>query len=137
LFAKQAEIKMPWTETTRRQHDRKTARYSSDVTDEEWAVIAPHLPSPNRLGRPRKVDLRDVWDAIGYIAAAGCAWSFLPKDFPPVSSVRYYFYCWRDSGLLAEINRALVGLARSLEGRKNQPTAGVIDHSTRRCCIER
>ena len=118
---------MPWTEPTRKHYERQTDRYSSDTTDEEWAVIAPLLPGPNRLGRPRKVDLRAVWDAIGYVAASGCAWSLLPKDFPPVSTVRYYFYRWRDEGLLVEINRELVAMARIAEGRLSQPTAGVID----------
>lgn len=118
---------MPWTETTRNHYERQTDRYSSDTTDEEWSIIVPLLPGPNRLGRPRKVDLRDVWDAIQYIAASGCAWSLLPKDFPPVSTVRYYFYRWRDDGLLAEINRELVAIARTAEGRHSQPSAGVID----------
>jgi transposase len=118
---------MAWTEFTRKLHERDTPRYSSDVTDAEWSIIAPLLPSPNPLGRPREVELRGVWDAIQYIASAGCAWSLLPKDFPPVSTVRYYFYGWRDNGLLAEINRELVALARETEGRNRQPTAGVID----------
>jgi len=118
---------MPWTEITRERYDRNAARYSSDVTDEEWAVVAPLLPGPNRLGRPREVDLRAIWDAIQYIAAAGCAWSLLPKEFPPVSTVRYYFYRWRDDGLLAEINRQLVAQARRAAGRGAPPTAGVID----------
>ncbi|MCP4208952.1 MAG: IS5 family transposase [Shimia sp.] len=118
---------MPWTETTRERYERSAARYSSDVTDGEWTVVAPLLPPPNPLGRPRQVDLRAVWDAIQYIAAAGCAWSLLPKDFPPVSTVRYYFYRWRDNGLLTEVNRALVAMARQREGRNRQPTAGVID----------
>jgi len=127
LLQERTEIKMAWTELTRNRYDRNASRYSSDVTKEEWAIIAPLLPGPNRLGRPRKVDLRDVWDAIQYVAAAGCAWSLLPKDFPPVSTVRYYFYCWRDNGVLAEINRALVAAARRAEGRNSAPTAGVID----------
>lgn len=118
---------MPWTETTRQHYERQCERYSSDTTDEEWAIIAPLLPGRNRLGRPRKIDLRDVWDAIQYIAASGCAWSLLPKSFPPVSTVRYYFYRWRDNGLLVEINRELVAMARIAEGRHSQPTAGVID----------
>ena len=67
---------MAWTELTRAQHNRKTERYPSDLTDEEWAVVCPLLPGPNRLGRPRTVDLRQVWNAIQYIAASGCAWSF-------------------------------------------------------------
>ena len=118
---------MAWTELTRAQHNRKPERYPSDLTEAEWAVVQPLLPGPNRLGRPRRVDLRRVWNAIQYIAASGCAWSLLPRDFPPVSTVRYYFYRWRDSGLLAEINRALVAQARRAAGRDAQPTAGVID----------
>lgn len=118
---------MAWTELTRKRYERSAHRYSSDLTDEEWAIVVALLPGPNRLGRPREVDLRLVWDAIQYLASSGCAWSLLPKDFPPVSTVRYYFYRWRDDGLLAEINRELVVLAREVEGRNCQPTAGVID----------
>ena len=83
---------MAWTELTRAQHRRKTKRYPSDLTDAEWKIVRPLLPGRNRLGRPRKVNLRRVWNAIQYLAAGGCAWSLLPKDFPPVSTVRYYFY---------------------------------------------
>ena len=118
---------MAWTELTRRRYERKSDGYSSDVTDMEWAVIVPFLPDRNRLGRPRQVDLRWVWDAIQYLAATGCAWSLLPHDFPPISTVRYYFYLWRDDGLLSEINRKLVSLARQAAGRERPPTAGVID----------
>lgn len=118
---------MAWTELTRAQHTRKTKNYPSDLTDAEWQIVQPLLPGRNRLGRPRQVELRRVWDAIQYIAAAGCAWSLLPRDFPPVSTVRYYFYRWRDDGLLAEINRALVAQARHAAGREVQPTGGVID----------
>ena len=118
---------MSWTEFTRKRYERDASRYASDVTDEEGAVVAPLLPGPNPLGRPREVELRSIWDAIQYIASAGCAWSPLPKDFPPVLTIRYYFYSWRNNGLLAEINRELVASAREMEGRKHQPTAGVID----------
>ena len=65
---------MPWTETTRKHYEGETERYSSDATDEEWALISPLLPGPNRLGSSSDVELRDVWDAIN-IAAAGCAWA--------------------------------------------------------------
>ena len=118
---------MAWTELTREQHKRETTRYPSDLTDAEWAIVGPLLPGPNRLGRPRTVDLRRVWDAIQYLAAAGCAWSLLPKDFPPVSTVRYYFYSWRNDGRLTVINRDLVAAARQAQGRDARPTAGVID----------
>ncbi|WP_456236983.1 transposase, partial [Alterinioella nitratireducens] len=77
---------MAWTEFTRSQHRRKTKRYPSDLTDAEWKIVRQLLPGRNHLGRPRKVELRRVWNAIQYLAAAGCAWSLLPRDFPPVST---------------------------------------------------
>lgn len=62
-----------------------------------------------------------------YLAATGCQWAQLPKDFPPFTTVQYYFYQMRDSGLLDLINQSLVGAARLLVGRKPTPTAGVVD----------
>jgi transposase len=88
------EPPMPWTETARREHDRRGRRYSSDLTDREWGLIARLLPSPRRLGRPRTTDLRDVVNAIQYIAATGCQWSLLPREFPPFMTVQRYFYDW-------------------------------------------
>lgn len=118
---------MPWTETTRREYERHGRRYASDMTDEEWALIAPFMPACKRTGRPRTTELRDVCDALLYMAATGCQWAMIPNDFPPPSTVQRYFYDWRDSGLLATINHHLVQAARELEGREASPTAGVID----------
>ena len=121
---------MVWTETTRADYERDSGRYASDLTNEEWAIVAPFIPLPKATGRPRKTAMRDVMDAILYIASAGCAWRMLPNDFPPVSTVRYYFYGWRDNGLFEAINYLLVAAARKLQGRKPGPTAGVIDSQT-------
>jgi putative transposase len=118
---------MPWNDTARDQHNRDRLRYPSDLTDREWALISPMLPAAKRGGRPRTTDLRDVIDAIQYIACSGCQWRMLPKDFPPVSTVRGYFYAWRDQGLWYAINHLLVAATRELEGREASPTAGVID----------
>jgi transposase len=74
---------MAWTETTRAKYQREGLRYASDTTDAEWSEIEPHLPLPARCGRTRKTKLRDVVDAIFYIAQSGCQWRLLPKDFPP------------------------------------------------------
>ena len=79
------------------------------------------------VGRPRTTELRDVWDAIQYMAASGCQWSMIPNDFPPPSTVQRYFYDWRDNGILHQINHALVMAAREAEGREASPSAGVID----------
>lgn len=62
-----------------------------------------------------------------YIATTGCPWRMLPNDFPPVSTVRRYFYDWRNNGLPDEMNRHLVAAARRAEGRAVDPSAGVID----------
>lgn len=51
---------MPWTETTRCE----SARYTSNLTDREWALIETFMPSPSRIGRPRKTDLREVVNAL-------------------------------------------------------------------------
>jgi transposase len=118
---------MAWTELSRPQYERSGGRYASDPSDKEWALIAPFPPAPKRVGRPRKTALRDVFDAIQYIVTTGCQWRMLPHDFPPVSTVRRYFYDWRSSSLLREINHDLVAMARQAMGRASCPTAGVID----------
>ena len=99
---------MAWTELTRAQHRRKTRRHPADLTDAEWKIVRPLRPGRNHPGRPRKAKLRRVWNALRYIAASGCAWALLPRDFPPVSTVRYHFYRWRDDGLPGRAMRGAV-----------------------------
>lgn len=118
---------MAWTEITRRRHSREGLRYASDQTDGEWAVVERFMPAPSRIGRPRETAMRSVMDAILYMAATGCQWRQLPKDFPPYSTVQGYFYAWSRSGLLASINHELVMAAREKLGREASPSAGVID----------
>ena len=118
---------MPWDDTARRDHARPASRYASDLTNREWTLIAPFLPPPRRQGRPRTANLREVMNAILYMASAGCQWRMLPKDLPPPSTVQRYFYDWRDRGLMRMISNHLVMAARELEGREASPTAGVID----------
>jgi transposase len=118
---------MTWTETTRPCYRRDELRYASDLKDQEWDLIAPLIPKPSHLGRPRKVDLRAVMDAILYVLSTGCQWRALPKDFPPRSTVQGYFYRWRDDRTWHWINDALVKLARQRVGRKSTASAGIID----------
>jgi putative transposase len=118
---------MSWTEITRGPYRRDKLRYASNMTDAEWKLIEPLMPPLYRRGRPRKIDLRVIMNAILYIAATGCQWRALPKDFPPCSTVRYYFYKWRGSGLWRMINGALVRGMRERQGRKPTPSAGIID----------
>ncbi len=118
---------MAWTEITRPQYRRDGLRYASDTTDEEWALIAPHMPAPCRRERPRTTDLRAVVDAIFYLAQSGCQWRMLPKDLPPFTTVQGYVYAWRDDGGWATINHHLLMAAREAAGREASPSAGVID----------
>ena len=118
-----------WTEITRPKYEREGQRYASDLTDGEWALIEPHMPAIKRLGRPRATELRNVLDAILYIARTGCQWRMLPKDFPPFTTVQGYFYDWRDDGLFEKINFALLLEAREAAGREASPSAGVIRQS--------
>jgi putative transposase len=124
------EHNMSWTEITRQQYRRDGLRYASDTTDAEWKVIEPLLPGRCRRGRPREVDLRVIVDAILYVAATGCQWRAMPKDFPPCSSVQYYFYKWRGSGVWRTMNDALVQQMRQRQRRNLSPSAGIIDSQT-------
>lgn len=118
---------MPWDDAARCDHARPASRYASDLTNREWRLIAPFLPPPRQQGRPRSADLREVMNAILYMASSGCQWRMPPKDLPPPSTVQRYFYDWRDRGLLRTISNHLVVAGRELEGREASPTAGVID----------
>jgi transposase len=118
---------MPWNEITRRHYRREGLRYASDLTDTEWSLIEPFIPVANLIGRPRKTDMRDLVNALFYIASTGCQWRQLPKEFPPYSTVQGYFYPWSRDGTWLTINHALVVTARENEGREASPTAGVID----------
>jgi len=121
---------MPWTKAARLQYQRSGLRYTSDLTDAEWALIARKMPPRRRLGRPREVDLREIVQAIFYILSSGCQWRALPKGFPPYSTVQGYFYAWRDSGRWHRIVAMLVRRARKKLGHKPTPTAAVIDSQT-------
>ena len=127
LFVDNMEDHMPWNDITRRQHNREGLRYPSDLTDREWELLRPLVPPAKSGGRPRSTEMREVMDAILYIASSGCQWRMLPGDFPPLSTVQGYFYAWRNTGLLQAMNHILVMATRELEGKEASPTAGVID----------
>ena len=101
--------------------------YSSDLTDSEWALLAPFIPPAQPEGRPRKHDMREVVNAIFYITRGGCAWRLLPHEFPPWQTIYHYFRVWRKAGLWEQIHRVLRERARMLAGREPQPSACIID----------
>ena len=105
--------------------------YPSDLTDGEWAIIEPLLPPPVPAGAPRKVNLREVINAIYYVLTTGCAWKALPHDFlTPEGTVRDYFHQWRRSGRWQPIHDTLRSRVREAAGKDAQPSAGSIDSQT-------
>lgn len=82
--------------------------YASDCTDGEWRFIVAFMPSPSRSGRPRRSNLREVWDAIQYIATTGYQWALPPKCFALFTTVQYYFYQLRDNETLDLLNESRI-----------------------------
>src|SRR5580658_6132788 len=94
----------------------RAKQYPSDLSDAQWALVEPFIPVyPG--GRPRKTLMRDVVDAVLYILRTGCQWRYLPKDFPPKSTVWGYFNEWRHNGTLEILHDML----RELVRRRQKP----------------
>jgi transposase len=110
--------------------------YPSDLSDAEWAAIAPVIPVPawmgGRGGRPEGYCHREMIDAVGYLVDNGTKWRALPVDFPDWSAVYRFFRRWRDQGLLTVLHDRLRRACRVREGRAPEPTAGVIDSQSLR-----
>jgi transposase len=101
--------------------------YPTDLTDGEWALLAPHLPPASPRGRPRVHSYRVILNAIFYLVRGGCAWRLLPRDLPPWRTVYHYFRQWRDDGTWEQLNTALREQLRVRQGRAAQPRAGIVD----------
>jgi putative transposase len=103
------------------------ARYPSDVTDEQWEAISRLIPPASPGGRPRSVNMRQVLNAIFYIARGGCAWRMMPKDYPPWETVYYYFSRFKKDGTWERINELLRKRVRRQNDKLEQPSAAIID----------
>ena len=104
---------------------RKT--YLTDLSDAEWHRLARLVPGPKPGGRPLKYPRRAILNAIFYLVRAGCPWRLLPKDLPPWQIVYHYFREWTQSGWWQHLHDHLRGQVRLHEGRRRQPTAGIVD----------
>ena len=83
-------------------------KYPSDLTDLQWNNIEHLFPRPRaKAGRPRTYPVREIVDAVFYLARSGCAWRMFPHDFPPWKTVSYYFYTWRNLGVWERIHHVL------------------------------
>jgi transposase len=116
-----------WTTKNRAHYNRDHLRYPSDVTEEEWAEIAPLIPPARRGGRKRTVNIREVFNGLLYVLSTGCQWRALPKDLPPRSTVFDYFGLWQVDGTLRRIHTALYVRCRERQDRTASPTVGIID----------
>jgi transposase len=116
-----------WKPEHRRFADRRGLRYPTDMTEAEWAIVAPLIPPAKRGGRPRRVNVREVLNAIFYILSTGCQWNALPSDLPPRSTVWDYLDLWDWDGTIERIHDALYIQSREQAGRKASPTTAIID----------
>ena len=116
-----------WTEKNRSRYNRDHLRYPSDVTDDEWELIAPLIPSAKRGGGKRRVDMRAVMNGVMYVLSTGCQWRYVPKDLPPKSTLFGYFDLWNWDGTLDRIHHALYLQCREKLEREASPTACIVD----------
>ncbi len=107
----------------------RRSKYSTDLSDSEWACFKLHLPASKKRGRgrPRIHSLREILDAIFYVLKSGCPWRLLPRCFPPWKSVYHWFRKWRIDGTFEQLNTALRERLRARLGRDPQPSAGIVD----------
>jgi putative transposase len=103
--------------------------YPSDLTDAQWAVIEPLIPT-HTVGRPRINDIREVLNAVFYLVRSGCQWDMLPHDLPAKSTVYNHFARWKEDGTWQRIMDALRQKVRVAAGKEPNPSAGSIDSQT-------
>jgi putative transposase len=101
--------------------------YSPDLTDAEWECLEPHVPPPNKRGRPKTHTTRAISNAIFYVLKSGCAWRLLPRDFPPRETVYWWFRRWRIDGTFEQLNATLRERLRTRLGRDAHPSAAIVD----------
>jgi len=103
--------------------------YSTDLTDDEWELLAPLVPQPTMSpngGRPPE-DRREIINGIRYVVRTGCAWRLMPHDLPKWQTCYHYFSLWKKNGTWKRIHDRLRGDVRAEGGRERQPSAAVID----------
>ncbi|HXV28760.1 MAG TPA: IS5 family transposase [Sinorhizobium sp.] len=116
-----------WKPDHRRAAERRGLRYPSDLSDAEWALVAPLIPPAKHGGRKRSVDVREVLNAIFYVLSTGCQWNALPTDLPPKSTIYDYLDLWDWDGTLERIHHTLYIAVREKAGRETSPTLAIID----------
>ena len=111
----------------KRNHRAARAAYPSDLTDAQWAVIAPLIPPAEPGGRARGVDMHEIFNGIVYVLRSGCSWRMLPHDLPPWGTVHYYYRRFRRDGTLLNVHERLRAKVRRAAGRRPEPSAAILD----------
>lgn len=104
-----------------------TPCYPTDLTDDQWALLAPLLPPRVAAGAPRTTAFRALLNALFYVVSNGLKWRALPAGYPPEGTGRDYCHRWRRSGLLDRLHATLRAAVRVAEGHAPDPSAGSMD----------
>jgi transposase len=104
--------------------------YPSDVSDDEWAFVAPYLTLMTEAAPQRTHSLRDVFNGLRWIIRAGAPWRLMPNDLPPWEAVYQQTQRWFRAGVFATIVHDLRALLRLAQGRNAQPSAAIFDSRT-------
>ena len=107
--------------------------YPSDLTDEQWELIRPHIPPEKWGGRTRSADMREVVNGIQYLVRTGCPWRAIPRDLPGWSTCRHYYDRFRRDGTWRLVHDKLREGVRQRAGRALEPSAAVIDAQSVKC----
>ena len=104
--------------------------YGTDLTDKQWAILQPLIPPCKSGGRPRIIDMREVFNTLLYQQRTGCQWDMLPHDLLPKSSVHDYYKAWREDETWQRLLDALRAQVRVGAGKEATPSAASIDSQT-------
>ena len=104
--------------------------YPSDVTDEEWALVAPYLTLMTEDAPQRTHSLREVFNGLRWMVRAGAPWRMLPRDLPPWQVVSQQTQRWLAAGVFESLVHDLRELLRVATGRNARPSAAVFDSRT-------
>ena len=108
----------------------KRRPYPSDVTDEEWSFVAPYLTLMDLDAPQRRHDLRELFNALRWLARAGAPWRLLPTNFPPWEAVYQQTQRWLRAGCFEAMVHDLRSVLRVAQGRQGQPSAVILDGRT-------
>ena len=101
--------------------DQAARLYPCDLTDQQWELIKDLVPTARRGGRPRTTSARQIINAVFYVTRTGCAWRYLPKQYPPWQTVYDYFCQWREQGAWRKIHRMLAEKIRARAHKNRVP----------------